>query len=216
MLRIAPRTPRTHGHTHTHTQGFDSGRRLTVPSTQRVGLPARFRSHSPFSSESCSENKQTFVRLLSADMQTPAAGFIHRLVNHAYFPENDPTEKGQHFHLHFMLLEDRLLLWIQLNRFIKSEEKCVEKHQNFWVSQSYLNNQKSEMSWLEFFIFISARDVHDWLFLRLTFTILINQSSLVFFLALQIPQWLLRSVEVVDQLMVNKEYWTCVTANGYG
>lgn len=55
------------------------GRSWRVPSKQSLGLPSRFRSYSPFSSESCYENKQTSVLFLLAKTQTPAA--VPTLVN---------------------------------------------------------------------------------------------------------------------------------------
>lgn len=72
-------------HTHTHKdwewteEALVCGRGWRVPSKQSLGLPSRFRSYSPFSSESYYENKQTSVLFLLAKTQTPAA--VPMLVN---------------------------------------------------------------------------------------------------------------------------------------
>lgn len=75
----------THTHTQTHKdwewteEALVCGRGWRVPSKQSLGLPSRFRSYSPFSSESYYENKQTSVLFLLAKTQTPAA--VPTLVN---------------------------------------------------------------------------------------------------------------------------------------
>lgn len=92
-------------HTHTHKdwewteEALVCGRGWRVPSKQSLGLPSRFRSYSPFSSESYYENKQTSVLFLLAKTQTPAAvpTLVNMLANllFTYEPWNLTKKQGK-------------------------------------------------------------------------------------------------------------------------